>query len=56
MNNQEFTKPSSKISDHTKPSSEWTIPLPSNKNKENKCELVAALRKNIGEEIQKEVK
>ncbi|CAG8803192.1 8016_t:CDS:2, partial [Racocetra fulgida] len=24
--------------------------------KENKCELVAALRKNIGEEIQKEVK
>ena len=25
-------------------------------NKENKCELVARLRKNIGEETQKEIK
>ncbi|CAG8700623.1 12406_t:CDS:2, partial [Dentiscutata heterogama] len=77
MNDQEFTKPSLKISDCTKPSSEWTILLlisdPNKwsktdvktelkkqkigyKDKENKCELVAALRKNIGEEIQKEVK
>ncbi|CAG8651670.1 9443_t:CDS:2 [Gigaspora margarita] len=70
INNQEFTKPDPKISNRTIPNSEWTIPLPSSKavktelkkrkivyeDKENKCDLVAILRKDIGEEIQREVK
>ena len=34
INNQEITKPNPKISNHTIPSSEWTIPLPSNKGKD----------------------
>ncbi|CAG8787392.1 44635_t:CDS:2 [Gigaspora margarita] len=70
INDQEFTKPDPKISNHTIPNSECTIPLPSSKavktelkkrkivyeDKENKCDLVAILRKDIGEEIQREVK